>query len=74
MLAYYIMWHMKQRLLPLFKADGEGKDRKFTFDSVVEILKCIRKNTVDICGVKSSVITTLTDIQKQIFQLLNISM
>ena len=72
MLAYYVMWHIKQMLLPIFEADGVGKNRKNTFDSIMEILKCIRKETVDICGIESSIITTLTEEQKQIFHLLNI--
>ena len=74
MLAYYVMWHMKQRLQSLFESDGVGKDRKYTFDSIMESLKCIRKETVDICGVESSVITTPTDVQKHILQLLEISL
>jgi hypothetical protein len=39
MLAYYIMWHMKQRLQPLFDEDGVGTKRKYTFDYIIEILK-----------------------------------
>ena len=73
MLAYYVMWHMKQKLLPLFEADGKGKARKYTFDSVVELLKCIRKDTVDFCGAESQVITELTDEQRRILDLLEIS-
>jgi transposase len=72
MLAYYVMWHMNQRLKPLYEADGAGADRKCTFDYVVETLKCIRKETVDICGVKSSIITSPTEEQAQILQLLEI--
>jgi transposase len=74
MLAYYVMWHIKQRLQPLFDTDGEGKNRKYTFDSIMEILKCIRKDAVDICGIKSNVITTPTDEQKRILQLLEINL
>ena len=59
---------------PVFEADGVGKDRKYTFDSVMEILKCIRKETVVFCGIESSVITALTEEHKQIFHLFNISM
>jgi transposase len=72
MLAYYVMWHMKQKLQPLFDADGVGTDRKYTFDYIIETLKCIRKETVEICNVKSSVITTPSDEQKYILQLLEI--
>jgi transposase len=70
MLAYYIMWHMLQKLQPLFEKDGVGWRRKYTFDSVMEILKSIRKETVDICGTESVVITTLTEQQNEIYKLL----
>jgi transposase len=73
MLAYYVMWHMKQRLIPLFNDDGVGADRKFSFEYVIETLKCIRMETVDVCGNKSSFITTPTDEQTRLLQLLHIS-
>ena len=73
MLAYYVMWHMKQKLQPLFDADGVGADRKYTFDYVIEILKSIRKETVEICNVKSSVITTPSNEQEHILKLLEIA-
>ena len=50
MLAYYIMWHTKQRMKPLFEDDGMGTKRKFTFDYVIETLKSIRKKTVEFCN------------------------
>ena len=43
MLAYYLQWHAMQRLKPLFDNDGIGKDRKWTFETVVERLKHICK-------------------------------
>ena len=70
MLAYYVMWHMKQRLKPLFDADRTGAGRKYTFDYVIETLKCIRKETVEICDATSSVITTPSVEQSRILQLL----
>jgi transposase len=72
MLAYYIMWHMKQRLRPLFAGDGIGADRKYTFDSVMERLKSIRKETVEVNGVKTHLITTPTEEQNYILRLLGI--
>jgi transposase len=72
MLAYYVMWHVNQRLKPIFAADGVGKERKYTFDYIIETLKCIRKNTVDVCGNISSVITTPTAEQKRILELLEV--
>ena len=73
MLAYYVMWHMKQRLQPLFDADGAATNRKYTFDYVMETLKCVRKETVEVCGVESSVITTPTPVQQQILDLLKVA-
>jgi transposase len=72
MLAYYVMWHMNQRLKPLFDANGVGPDRKYTFDYVMETLKSIRKETVEVCGVETSVITTPNEEQKHILQLLEV--
>ena len=72
MLAYYVMWHMKQKLRPLFAAAGVGADRKYTFDYVIETLKCIRKETVEISNVKSSVVTTPSEEQNHILKLLNV--
>jgi len=73
MLAYYVMWHMKQKLSPLFYADGPGVDRKFTFDYIIESLKSIRKETVEICDQKSFVITTPSVEQNLILNLLEIA-
>jgi transposase len=72
MLAYYVMWHMKQMLKPLFDADASGADRKYTFDYIIETLKSIRKETVEVCDVKSSIITTPSDEQMHILNLLEI--
>jgi transposase len=73
MLAYYVMWHMNQRLKPFFATDGKGKDRKYTFDYVTEILKCIRIQDVEVCGAKSKVISTPTDEQALILKYLGVS-
>jgi transposase len=72
MLAYYVMWHMKQRLRPLVDSDGAGARRKYSFDYIMESLKSIRKETVEFCNGKSSVITVLTAEQNRILQLLGI--
>jgi len=70
MLAYYVMWHMKQRLQPLADSDGVGARRKYTFDYIMESLKSIRKETVEFCNARSSIITSQTDEQKRILELL----
>jgi len=73
MLAYYIMWHMRQRLLPLTEIDGVGKDRIYSFDHVMECLKTIRKNDVQFLDAKTSVITTPNDEQAYILDLLGVA-
>ena len=72
MLAYYVMWHMKQRLQPLFETDKQGGSRKYTFDNIIEILKSIRKETVEFINTQSTVITTPTKVQKRILELLSV--
>jgi transposase len=72
MLAYYVMWHMNQRLMPFFDTDGIGKKRMYTFEYVIETLKTIRKESVDFCGNISSVITTPTVEQNRILELLKV--
>jgi len=72
MLAYYVMWHMKQRLQPLYESDKEGRNRKYTFDNFIEILKSIRKETVEFSDTISSIITTPTKEQKRILELLSV--
>jgi len=74
MLTYHIMWHMKQRLQPLFEKDEKVADRKYTFDYIMETLKCIRKNTVEFQNVITNVITVPTDEQNRILQLLGVSL
>ena len=73
MLAYYVMWHMKQNLQPLFECDGKGKKRKYTFDSVIERLKLVTKNTVVFCNAQSEIVAVPTDEQQHILDLLGVS-
>jgi transposase len=73
MLAYYVMWHMNQRLKPLFEADGVNEGRKYTFNYVIELLKSIRKETVEVCGHRSFIITRPNEEQKRILQLLKVA-
>jgi transposase len=74
MLAYYVMWHMKQRLQPLFETDGKGSERKLTFESIIEELKCISKGTVEFCNTKTSIITTPSEEQQRILELLAVKL
>ena len=74
MLAYYIMWHINQRLKPFFATDGIGPDRKFTFDYVMETLKRISIQNVEVCGSKSSIISTPTNEQAKIMEYLKVKL
>ena len=74
MLAYYVMWHIKLLIKPIFDTDGNGKKRKYTFDSIMKILKCIRQETVEFCNAKTHIITKPTEEQKHILNLLEITM
>jgi transposase len=72
MLAYYVMWNINQRLSPLFESDGEGSARRYSFDYVIETLKSIRYENVDILGQNSYLVTTPTAEQNQILDLLEV--
>ena len=45
-LAYYLQWHLKQRLEPLFAADGTNEDRQWTVRNVIERLAAIRREKI----------------------------
>jgi len=72
MLAYYLMWNAKQRLVPLFETDGECQDKKYTFEQIIERLKSIRKERVEIEGVSTMVITECDQEQQTILKLMNV--
>lgn len=71
MLAYYLMWHAKQRLTPLFETDSDGQNKKYTFEHIIERLKSIRKETVEIEGVATTIITECDEEQQLILNYLN---
>jgi transposase len=73
MLAYYIMWHMRQRLKPLCDVDGVGKDRKFSFDYIIETLKAIRSESVKFMDAHTTIISTPTSEQSNILNLLAVA-
>jgi len=74
MLAYYLQWHMEQRLAPLFKDDGAGKDRRWTFRGVIDCLAQITRNRVTVNGAEFYRNSTPTEEQKQILSLLEVEM
>lgn len=75
MLAYYLQWHAMERLKPLFGSDGEGGDRRWTVEIVVERLKSIRKvdNLINGIVVKSN-ISEPDEEQTEILNLLNVKL
>lgn len=74
MLAYYVYWHMKQRLQPLFEKDGKGKKRQWTMENVIEHLRGIRKQQVSVSGVRFEQISQPTEQQQEILNLLGIKL
>ena len=72
MLAYYLQWHMNQRLQPLFDANGEGKHREWTFQSVLHHLASIRCQTLRQAGTDFNVISTPLPDQQRILDLLGV--
>ena len=69
-LAYYVQWHMQQRLQPLFEADGEGKHRQWTIENVIERLMGIRKQRVKVAGLEFDQVTQADPEQQKILDLL----
>ena len=74
MLAYYLQWHMEQRLAPLFEADGAGENRRWTFRGVIDCLAQITRNRVSVNGAEFYQNSTPTPEQEQILRLLEVSM
>jgi len=70
LLAYYLQWHARQRLKPLFAQDGEGKHRQWTFANVIERLKGVRRERVMAEGVEIEIHTQADDQQQRILNLI----
>jgi hypothetical protein len=74
MLAYYLQWHMEQRLAPLFAADGQGPERRWTFRGVIDCLAQITRNRVTVNGAEFYQNSTPTPEQNEILGLLQVTM
>ena len=72
--AFYVQWHMQQRLQPLFEADGEGKNRQWTVEGVIERLTGIRKERVTVAGVEFDQVTQADAEQQKILDLLKVKL
>jgi len=70
MLAYYVMWNMRQRLKSFINTDGVGENRKYSFDYILECLKTIRLETVDFMKAKTNIKSTTNEEQAKILKLL----
>ena len=74
MLAYYLQWHLQQRLKPLFESDGQGKNRRWTTRSVIDTLQQITRNKVQMGEVSFYQNSELTEDQKTIVDLLGVKL
>ena len=75
MLAYYLQWHAMQKLQPLFDEDKKGKEKRWTFEGVIDRLKSIRKVENLINGIVVKTNISQPDIeQKEILDLLGIKL
>jgi hypothetical protein len=73
MLAYYVQWHMQQRLQPLFDSDGYGAERRWTFAGIIECMRQRCRHTINIQNIQFQQDGELTDEQQKITDLLNIT-
>jgi transposase len=73
-LAYYLQWHIKQRLAPLFAQDGAEKHRRWSFANVLERLKAIRQDRVKLNGIEFDQITVPDPDQLRILELLKVKL
>jgi len=74
MLAYYLQWHMEQRLSSLFETDGKGQERRWTFRGVIDCLAQITRNRVTVNGAEFYQNSTPTPEQEEILSLLQVTM
>jgi transposase len=73
-LAFYLQWHMQQRLQPLFEKDGEGKNRQWTVENAIERLMGIRKQRVKVAEVEFDQVTQADEEQQKILDLLKVKL
>ena len=78
MLAYYLQWHLMDRLSPIFEEQArklknaamEGKDRRWTLDNVIKIMSAQQSNRVSLCGQEFTQRTEPTEDHQKILRLL----
>lgn len=69
-LAYYLEWHMLQRLKPLWERNTSGSGWETTLEDVLENLKAIRINKVDFNGYEVEQTTEPNEKQQEIIDLI----
>jgi Transposase DDE domain len=74
MLAYYLQWHIEQRLAPLFESDGQGQERRWTFRGVIDCLAQITRNRVTVNSTEFYQNSTPTPEQDGILRLLQVTL
>jgi hypothetical protein len=82
MLAYYLQWHLTQRLAPLFEQQQAAldsgalvpKNRTLTLAGVLETLKNIRRNQVSVGEASFHQLTQSSEEQQQILKLLRVKL
>ena len=74
MLAYYLQWHLKERLREFFAKDGTNKDRRWTMCNVIECLATIRRERIVMAGVEFEKITTPNADQQSILDHIKIKL
>jgi len=75
MLSYYLQWHMNQKLSEVYQSDGKGKNRRWSFEQVIERLKSIRSQSVSIDNIElPDVISTPDKEQKMLLEALNVKL
>lgn len=75
MLAYYVQWHMWQRLQPLLQEDGEESERRWTWKNILHRLRSIRKEKAYLGKVEiGDIVTTPDEEQHRILAFLKVKM
>ena len=74
MLAYYLVWHVKERLHSWFAEHGQGKARQWTISAVIQRLAMITQNRVQMGRVEFTQVATPDAEQQQILDLLKVKL
>jgi hypothetical protein len=73
-LAYYLQWHVNQRMAPLFAEDGAHEARQWTFKAVIDRLSAIRTQRVKIANTEFDQVTQPDHDQQRILDLLGVTL